>query len=108
MAIQKYNVRVKYPYIAIVNSKSYSWRGNKRPSEWVIHKFTSNGIILDKWGNAKNYFTITSDFKKAISNVRKWYFPNLKATGWTDKKQYKTIKGESEIDLLLRIKSEYI
>ena len=78
------NVRFNYPYIAICSS-----RRSRMSTGWSVHKFTKKGLQLDKTNRAKTYHGVSTDFNKAMSNVRKWYGIRLPVGEWSEKKQYK-------------------
>ena len=94
------NVKTNYPYVAIASSKRV-----KMPIGWAVYKYTRKGIYLCKTKRPKTYCGVSTDFSKAMTNIRNWYSINLPTNGWSDKKSIKVFNGETIEDLLLRIKN---
>lgn len=92
-------VKFNYPYVAITTSKR-----EKMPIGWAVYKYTKQGIYLNKYKRPKAYFGSSTDFAKAMANIRKWYGISLPVNSWSDKKRIKLIKGEDMQDLLTRLK----
>ena len=93
------NVKFNHPYVAVTTSKR-----EKMPIGWAVYKYTRQGVYLCKTKRAKTYFGVSTNFSKAMANIRKWYNINLPINGWSDKKGIKPVKGESIENFLLRIK----
>ena len=101
----KENIKYRDPYIATCSSKR-----EKMPIGWVVYKFTKKGIYLDKTKKPKAYFGVSTDFKKSMANIRKWYSINLPTQLWSDKikLQIKNKQFKSTEDLLLKLKSKIL
>mgnify|MGYP003155296580 FL=1 len=101
----KNNIRHRYPYIAICNSKRL-----KMNLGWVVYKFTKKGVYLNKTNRPKIYFGMSTDFIKSMANIRKWYSINLPTQLWSDKIKIriKNKQFKSTEDLLLKLKSKIL
>ncbi len=96
------NVKYNYPYVAVTTSKRV-----KMPIGWAVYKYTRQGLYLCKTKRPKTYCGVSTDFSKAMANIRKWYGINLPTSGWSDKKSFKSLKGESIENLLIKIRKNY-
>ena len=80
------NVKLNYPYVAVCSSKR-----SKMTVGWAVYRYTKKGVYLDKTTkNPKIYFGVSTEFTKAMANIRNWYNINLPTKGWSDKTQVKT------------------
>lgn len=95
------NVKYNYPYVAVTTSKRV-----KMPIGWAVYKYTRQGLYLCKTKRPKTYCGVSTDFSKAMANIRKWYGINLPTEGWSDKKSFKSLKGESIENLLIKIRKD--
>lgn len=93
------NVKLNYPYVAVCSSKR-----EKMPIGWTVHKYTRKGVYLDKTKKPKTYFGMSTDFAKAMANIRNWYGINLPTGGWSDKTQVKTKRFTTMEDFLINLK----
>ena len=76
----------------------------KMPVGWAVYKYTRQGVYLDKTKRPKTYFGVSTDFAKAMANIRNWYGINLPTGGWSDKTQVKTKRFTTMEDFLINLK----
>ena len=93
------NVKLNYPYVAVCSS-----RRSKMAIGWTVHKYTRQGVYLDKTKRPKTYFGVSTDISKAMTNIRNWYGINLPTSGWSDKTQVKTKRFTTMEDFLINLK----
>ena len=93
------NVKLNYPYVAVCSPKR-----EKMPIGWAVYKYTKQGVYLDKTKRPKTYFGVSTDFAKAMANIRNWYGINLPTSGWSDKTQVKTKRFTTMEDFLINLK----
>ena len=76
----------------------------KMPMGWAVYKYTRQGVYLDKTKRPKTYFGGSTDFAKAMANIRNWYGINLPTGGWSDKTQVKTKRFTTMEEYILNLK----
>jgi len=101
MKSYKENIKINYPYIAVSSVKR-----QRMPIGITIYKMTKKGIQLDKTKNPRAYFGVSNTMTKAISNIRKWYNVNIPQNGWSDNIQMSFKSNLTQIEALLKIKSQ--